>query len=242
MTLKDQRTVVLGGTSGIGLATAKAARALGADAVVTGRDEGKLTAATDELGPGATAARVDATEREQLDRFFRDLGQLDHLVLAVGEAAGAGPIVSLDLADLRAGFERKFWPHLAALQAALAVTRPEGSITFISAASAGAPLPGTAGLAAINGALEAMIPALAAELKPLRINAVSPGVIDTPLWHGMPEAEREALFTQYASATPVGRIGSPEDVAQAVISLITNDFITGTVVTVDGGLTLSAAA
>jgi NAD(P)-dependent dehydrogenase (short-subunit alcohol dehydrogenase family) len=242
MTLKNQRVVVVGGTSGIGLATARGAAALGADVVVTGRDERKLSAAADALGEGATAARVDAAEREQLEAFFRELGRLDHLVLAVGGAAGAGPAASLDLADLRAGFDGKFWPQLASLQAALPVTQPHGSITFVSAASAGSPAPGAAGLAAINGALEAMIPTLAVELKPIRVNAVSPGVIDTPWWDGVPEDDRSALFAQYAAAAPVGRIGTPDDVAQAIVSLITNGFVTGTVVTVDGGLMLSAAA
>jgi NAD(P)-dependent dehydrogenase (short-subunit alcohol dehydrogenase family) len=104
----------------------------------------------------------------------------------------------------------------------------------VSAASAGAPLPGVAGLAAINGALEAMIPALAIELKPIRVNAISPGVIDTPWWHGVPEPDRSALFAQYAAASPVGRIGSADDVAQAITSLIANGFVTGTVITVDG--------
>jgi NAD(P)-dependent dehydrogenase (short-subunit alcohol dehydrogenase family) len=232
----------MGGTSGIGLATAKAVRALGAEIVVTGRDDSKLRAATDELGAGATASRVDATAPNQLEAFFSGLARLDHLVLAVGGAAGAGPIASLALSDLRAGFEGKFWPHVAALQAALPFIRPGGSITLVSAASAGAPIPGAAGLAAINGALEAMVPALAVELKPIRVNAVSPGVIDTPWWHGVPEPERAALFAQYASATPVGRVGAAEDIAQAIMSFITNGFVTGTVLTVDGGLTLSVAA
>jgi NAD(P)-dependent dehydrogenase (short-subunit alcohol dehydrogenase family) len=116
-----------------------------------------------------------------------------------------------------------------------------GSLTFISAASAGSPVPGAAGFAAINGALEAMVPALAVELKPLRINAISPGVVDTPFWHGLSDDERHQMFDQYASATPVGRVATPEDVAQAVVSIIGNDFITGTVLPVDGGLTLSAA-
>jgi NAD(P)-dependent dehydrogenase (short-subunit alcohol dehydrogenase family) len=242
MTLKDQHVVVVGGSSGIGLATARAADELGADVVITGRDEAKLRAAADQLGDGATTTRVDAAEREQVDAFFRGLGALDHLVLAVGGSAGSGPIASLDLADLRAGFEGKFFPHVSALQLALPYIGTGGSVTFISAGSAGAPYAGAAGLAAINGALSAMVPALAVELKPLRINAVAPGVIDTPWWHGLPEEDRKAIFKQYGSAAPVGRIGSPDDIAQAVVSVLSNGFITGTVLTVDGGLQFSAAA
>jgi NAD(P)-dependent dehydrogenase (short-subunit alcohol dehydrogenase family) len=242
MTLQNQRVVVMGGTSGIGLATAKAARALGAEVIVTGRDEQKLGSAVAELGGGAGGSRVDATERDQLERFFGEIGRLDHLVLALSQSAGGGPFASLDLADLRAGFEGKFWPHLAALQVALPSIQHAGSVTFISAGSAGAPYAGAAGLAAINGALEAMVPALAVELKPIRVNAVSPGVIDTPWWHGLPEEDRKELFAQYGAASPVGRIGTPDDVAQAIISSISNGYITGTVLTVDGGLRFSAAA
>ena len=242
MTLQDQRVVIIGGTSGIGLATARATRARGAEVVVAGRHEVKRRAAAEELGAGVTTARLDATDPEQLKTFFTGVGRLDHLVLALGGAAGAGLIATLDLAELRAGFEGKFFPHLAALQTALPCMGGGGSVTFVSAASAGAPFPGAAGLAAINGALEAMIPALAVELKPIRINAVSPGVVDTPWWHGVQEDQRRALFARYAAATPVGRVGAAADIAEAITSVMTNAFITGIVLTVDGGLTLCTSA
>jgi NAD(P)-dependent dehydrogenase (short-subunit alcohol dehydrogenase family) len=242
MTLQDQRVVVMGGTSGIGLATAKVACTFGAEVIITGRDEQKLQRAVAELGDGARGLPVDAAEREQLERVLTEIGQLDHLVLALGGAAGGGPIASLDLGELRAGFEGKFWPHLAALQVALPNIRSAGSVTVVSAGSAGAPYAGAAGLAAINGALSAMVPALAVELRPIRVNAVAPGVIDTPWWHGLPEEARNAVFSRYGAAAPVGRIGEPEDVAQAIISILSNRFITGTVLTVDGGLRFTAAA
>ena len=242
MTLQNQRVVVMGGTSGIGLGTAKAASTLGAEVVITGRDEQKLQRAVGELGDRGSGFRVDAAEREQLERTVTEIGQLDHLVLALGGGAGGGPIASLDLGELRAGFEGKFWPHLAALQVALPNIRSAGSVTFVSAGSAGAPYAGAAGLAAINGALQAMVPALAVELAPIRVNAVAPGVIDTPWWNGLPEEDRNAVFSQYGSAAPAGRIGEAEEVAQAIVSIISNRFITGTVLTVDGGLRFTAAA
>jgi NAD(P)-dependent dehydrogenase (short-subunit alcohol dehydrogenase family) len=101
-----------------------------------------------------------------------------------------------------------------------------------------AALPGTAGLAAVNGALEAMVPPLAVELAPLRVNAVSPGVIETPWWDGMPAEERTAMFAEHAAALPVGRVGRPEDVAQAILLTATNGFVTGSVVECNGGLSL----
>jgi NAD(P)-dependent dehydrogenase (short-subunit alcohol dehydrogenase family) len=241
MTFQNQRVVVMGGTSGIGLATAEAARALGAEVIVTGRDEQKLRDSIAGLGDGGNGFRVDAGERDQLERFFAGIGRVDHLVLSLGGSAGGGPIATLDLDDLRAGFEGKFWPHLTALQLALPRIESTGSVTFVSAGSAGAPYAGAAGLAAINGALSAMVPALAVELKPIAVNAIAPGVIDTPWWDGLPEQDRKALFSQYGAAAPAGRVGTPEDVAQAIVSVISNRFITGTVLTVDGGLRFTAA-
>jgi NAD(P)-dependent dehydrogenase (short-subunit alcohol dehydrogenase family) len=235
---ENQRAAIVGATSGIGLSTARAARKAGAELVLAARDEDELGRAAVDVGDPVTTVRLDAADPRQLDRFFDEIGELDHLVLSLsGGPAGAGPIDSLDLSELRAGFEGKFWPYVAALQAALGHVRPGGSITMVGAASAGAPLPGTAGLAAINGAVESMVPALAMELKPIRVNAVSPGVIDTRFWAALPDEQRAAMFDDYASATPVGRIGSAEDVAEAIVSLMGNGFITGTVLPVDGGLT-----
>lgn len=240
MILESQRVLILGGTSGIGFATAKAARALGAEVIVTGRDEGELSKATSVLGIGTRAERVDATKHEQMAPLFVKLGPLDHLVLSVSAGpAGAGPINTLKLAELRAGFEGKFWPFVAALQMSLPYIRPKGSITFVSAASAGAPLVGTAGFAAINGAINAMVPGLAVELKPIRVNAVAPGLVETRFWQALPDKDRSAMLKQYALATPLGRNASPDDVGQAILSLMTNNFVTGVVLPVDGGLTLS---
>jgi NAD(P)-dependent dehydrogenase (short-subunit alcohol dehydrogenase family) len=240
--LQGQRVVVIGGTSGIGLETAKAARALGAEVTVVGRDQDKLQAALDALGDGASGVPVDASDRGALERFFERVRQLDHLVLAAGGAAGAGPIASLDLGELRAGFEAKLFPHLSALQLALPRLDDAGSVTFVASASPNAPYVGVAGLSAINGALEAIVPGLAVELKPIRVNVISPGVIDTPWWRGLPEEDRHAVFSQYGAAAPVGRIGAPEEVAQAIVAVMSNGFITGTVLTIDGGLRYTVAA
>jgi NAD(P)-dependent dehydrogenase (short-subunit alcohol dehydrogenase family) len=240
--LQDKRVVVLGGSSGIGLAAAKFAASLGAEVIIGGRNERKLRALANENISRARMERVDATDRAQLDAFFERIGNYDHLVLSLSAGpAGAGPIRTLSLDELRTGFEGKFWPYLMALQAALSGRRLRDSITMVGAASAGAPLPGAAGFAAISGALESMIPALAVELKPLRVNAVSPGVVDTQFWHALPEEQRSTMFAKYASATLVGRIATPEDIGQAIVSLISNAYVTGVVLKVDGGLTLTGA-
>ncbi|GAA5035259.1 hypothetical protein GCM10023317_88300 [Actinopolymorpha pittospori] len=114
-----------------------------------------------------------------------------------------------------------------------------GSITLVSAASARAALPGTVTLAAVNGAVERIVPPLAAELAPVRVNAVSPGIIDTPWWSFLPEDQRQAQFAAAAQGLPANRIGRPDDVAQAIRYLVHATFVTGTILPVDGGATVS---
>ncbi|MFF7989622.1 SDR family oxidoreductase [Kitasatospora xanthocidica] len=233
-----QRVVVMGGSSGIGEAAATAFAADGAEVVVTGRDRERLDAAVARIGGKATGRQLDAADPAAVAAFFAAEGAVDHLVVAVSGAAGSGPFARLDLADLAAGFDAKFWPQVRVLQAALPHLRADGSVTLITAASARAAIPGTAGLAAINGALEAMVPPLAVELAPLRVNAVSPGVIDTPWWDRVPAEQRIALFEGLAETTPVGRVGRAEDVAQAIHMLAANTFVTGVVLDCTGGANL----
>jgi NAD(P)-dependent dehydrogenase (short-subunit alcohol dehydrogenase family) len=234
-----QRALVMGGSSGIGEATAARFLAAGAEVVITGRDSARLSAAAQRLGGKVTTHQVDATSDDDVAAFFADPADYDHLVLALGGRLGMGPLDGLDLAMLHTAFEAKFWAHLRILQAALARLRPDASITVVTAASARAALAGTAGLAAINGALEAVVPPLAVELAPRRVNAVSPGVVDTPWWEDFPEDQRAVVFQMAAATTPVGRVGQAEDVAEAIFSVATNGFISGTVLEVTGGSTLA---
>jgi NAD(P)-dependent dehydrogenase (short-subunit alcohol dehydrogenase family) len=150
----------------------------GTHVVVVGRDQPKLDTAVRSLGSEARGFAVDAQDRAALNEYFRELAPFDHLVLTASGGRGAGSFRDLDADGLRAGFEAKFWTYWSAAQAALATLRPTGSITFVTAASSRLANPGTSGLAAVNGALGRMVPTLARELAPLRINAVSPGVID----------------------------------------------------------------
>ncbi len=236
MAQNSERAVVMGGTSGIGEATARHLVEAGCEVVVTGRDRERLAAALGRL-PGARGESVDGTSADDVRRFFAGVGPFDHLVLALSGGKGAGPVATLSLDDLRSGFEAKFFAHLTSLQAALPYVR--GSITLVGAISAHAALRGTAGLAAINAAVEALVRPLAAELAPVRVNAVSPGVIDTPWWDAMPTDAKDGYFSQAAASLPVRRVGRPDDVAQAIVMLARNGFVTGSVVTVDGGAHLA---
>jgi NAD(P)-dependent dehydrogenase (short-subunit alcohol dehydrogenase family) len=238
-----ERVVIVGGTSGIGLATAER---LAGDVhpayqvVVTGRDQGRLDAAVKRLGENATGARVDATDEAATMEFFRGLEHVDHVVITVTRSGGVGSLVELTADDFRAAADGKLVAHATTARAASKVLRKDGSITFVSAASAGGAYPGTAGLAAVNAGVEAMVPVLAVEWKPLRVNAVSPGVVATPWWGWLPAADRQRTFDGFAAATPVGRVGQADDIASAIAFVIGNTYVDGIVLRVDGGARLGA--
>jgi NAD(P)-dependent dehydrogenase (short-subunit alcohol dehydrogenase family) len=230
---ENKKAIVMGGSSGIGLATAKLLVKQKAVVTVTGRNEEKLQQV--KQAHDFETAVVDSTDRKALDAFFKRSGNIDHLVIAVSGGKGMGNFAELDLNDLHEGFDCKFWPQLHTLQAALPYINKTGSITLITAVSGIAKKPGTSGLAAINGAIELMIPVLAQELKPLRINAVSPGVVDTPWWNFVPEHEKTKVFEQFTGHIPVGREAKPEEIADAIVFTLGNTYLTGAVVPVDGG-------
>ena len=236
MKLAGKRIVVMGGGSGIGLAAAKALSALGADVTITGRSSGKLEEAARASGARLRAEAVDAASAEALRGFYKRLGAFDHLVLSLSGSKGAGNLRELEVTELREGFEAKFFGHFLAAKEALPSLARDGSLTFVSAGSARSWLPGTAGLAAINGAIEAMVRPLARELKPLRVNAVSPGVIETGWWDAFPTEQRQQMLSGLAAMSLVGHNGKPEEVADAIVYLVTNSFVTGTILEIDGGL------
>ncbi|MEV4577294.1 SDR family oxidoreductase [Nonomuraea jabiensis] len=234
------RVVIVGGTSGIGLAAAARLAAGGAEVVVTGRSEERLRSALKQLGDQARGEVVDARDTGAMRAFFEGLGTVDHLVVTVTGRGGAGPLSSLTAEGLTEAWRNKLVAHLLTAQAALGVLNPEGSITFVTAASAGAALPGVATLAAVNGAIEAAVPGLAVELAPIRVNAVSPGVIDTDWWSEIGDEARAAFMEGAAESLPVRRVGRPEDVAATIEYVVRNAYTTGIVLTVDGGGRLKA--
>lgn len=235
MNLNNQRVVIIGGTSGIGLATARMLASAGAQVIIAGRAQEKVAQALATIEGAVTGEVVDATSREETTAFFRRIGSFDHLVLTLAGNEGMGEFRTLDFDMLHRVFEAKFWPQLIAAQTSLDFLRKDGSLTIVSAVTAHTAFAGASGFAAVNGALEAMIPTLALELQPLRVNAVSPGGIATPFWRDLPDDMREAFFAQSAEITPVKRVGRAEDVAQVIAMLIDNSFMTSTIIDCDGG-------
>lgn len=236
--MSSQHIVVIGGSSGIGLATARLLLGNGHKVTITGRNTTRLEAAKKTLAGDLHALAMDAADTARLADAFDRIGAFDHLVLALGSGKGAGPFASVSLADVKAGFEEKVYAHFATAQAALPHLHENGSLTFISAVTAQAAMPGTAGIGAANAAIAALVPILATELRPRRVNAVSPGVIDTPWWDFLDSEQKAPIFADYAAKTPVGRVGKPEDVAQAIAFLIADTFMSGQTVICDGGLAL----
>ncbi|MGH3176844.1 MAG: SDR family oxidoreductase [Streptosporangiaceae bacterium] len=231
----DGTIVVIGGSSGIGLAVARRSLDDGATVVIAGRSQRRLDAARAELTQtGSPVGRLSAHPADigdpaQVARLFERVGTLSHLVVTAADLP-YGPAVSLsEDSILRAVRSKILGPLFAAQQAAPRITTP-GSITFTSGVAASRPAPGGALAATVNGALESMVLALALELAPIRVNAVSPGWVDTPVWDQLATPDvKNARMADLAARLPARRLGRPEDIANAVAFLIADNFVTGPV-------------
>ena len=235
MTLQDQRIVVLGGTSGIGLAIAAAAVAAQAAVVVGSSSQTRVDAAVAALGEQATGAVIDLSDAAAIRAFFGRIGPFDHLVYTAGE-----PLKLLgldaDIAEMRRFFELRYWGALSAAQAARGAIRKGGSIVFTSGTAAVRPLgAGWAAASSICGAMEGLTRALAIELQPLRVNCVAPGVVKTPLWSGMRNEDQEAFYAAEARRLPVAHAGEVSEIALSYLYLMSQTYVTGQVLHVDGG-------
>jgi NAD(P)-dependent dehydrogenase (short-subunit alcohol dehydrogenase family) len=233
MSLQGSRFVITGGGTGIGFATAKLAAARGASVVLMGRRESKLAGAVETIGRAASYRVLDVTDGEAVVRVFKELGRFDHLVTCAAGIA-IGPFTELPESALRDFFEVKFWGQVRAIRAALPTLARDGSIVAVSGFLYRKPSAGYSPFAAVNGAIEALVKVLAIELAPVRVNALVPGQIDT-LRDIIGEQANRGRVEAAAAKLPVGRIGSPEDVAHAALFLAENGFTTGATLDVDGG-------
>ena len=233
--LSGQTAVVVGGSSGIGRATAARLKDLGASVTIVGRSKERLAKAHDILGADVTTASVDCADEPAAATYFENLESLDHLVISVAANAAMGPFTDVPVQGFRETFDGRFWPYLIAMHHGAKKLSEQGTLTLVTGASAIAAVPTASALGAVNGALEGMIKTLAVELAPRRVNAIAPGLTDTEAWSRMPDEIREKMYADSAATTPAGRIGQPEDVADAVAACILNGFLTGLVIPCDGG-------
>jgi NAD(P)-dependent dehydrogenase (short-subunit alcohol dehydrogenase family) len=230
MRLAGKTVVVVGGSSGIGLAAAEAAKREGADVVIASRNPDRLRSAAEKVS--AMAIATDVTNDESVRGLFAQCGPVDHVVVTAAQLR-SGPFKTVSMDDVRATMEGKFWG--AWRVAREANIRSGGSLTLVSGFLSVRPRPAAAIVGAANGALESLTRSLALELAPIRVNCVSPGIIDTPIRASMPEAARAEMLAKVAAGLPVGRVGLGEDIAQQILTFMTNGFATGAIVYVDGG-------
>ena len=225
--------VVIGGTSGIGLETARLAHAAGAKVIVTGRDQGRLDAVRDELG--ATTATLDLGDPAGLHRFFTELpAPVDHVLLSGGGPSYA-PLAEMDFAEALAQLDEHLLGSLRVARECATRVRPGGSLTLLTGTGARRPGKGLV-LAAIGTmALPAIAANAALELAPLRVNAVAPGFVDTPLSARVLGDELDNRRAELRDTLPIRRVVQPADVAALVLHLMTNTALTGATYDVDGG-------
>jgi NAD(P)-dependent dehydrogenase (short-subunit alcohol dehydrogenase family) len=228
--LAGKKVVVVGGSSGIGLSTAELAKREGAEIVIASRNVERLNAVAGKLG--ATAIAADVTSDESIESLFRKCGPVDHVVVTAAQLR-TGPFKTVAMEDVRATMEAKFWGAWRVARSA--EIRPGGSLTLVSGYLSIRPRPSAAIVGAANGALESLARSLALELAPVRVNAVSPGIIDTPIRAAMPEEARRDMLAKTAAALPVGRVGTGEDIARQILAFMTIGFMTGSIVYLDGG-------
>lgn len=236
--MKNKRVVIIGGTSGIGLATARIASDAGATVIVASSRQANVDKALAELPKGSLGFAVDSASSAELKDFFNKVGKFDHFVYTAGESLSLMKLEDYDIDAARTFFELRFFAALEAAHLAVPHINKDGSIVFTSGSAAYRPGPGWMLGAAVCKAMIAVTEALAQELAPIRVNAVAPGVIKSPLWGNMSQSEQQTMYDHLATTLPLGRVGEVEDVAKAYLYAMEQEYATGTTTIIDGGTIL----
>lgn len=238
MTALDGSTVVvLGGTSGIGLATAQEAGRRGAHVVVGGRDPERLATALRTLGDSAEGHEVDVADERSVARFLDRVDGLDHLLVTPSQLIPVR-VAEATEEQVRPAMDLRFWAAFHAARHAAPLLRAGGSITFLSGIAGTRPIPNEAVAGASCAAVEALMRSLVTELAPIRCNVLSPGYVDTPLLDGFFGGARDSRVEAIAGLLPGKQIGTSAQIADAALFLMGNGYMNGHVLTIDGAHTL----
>ncbi len=236
--LRNKRVVILGGSSGIGFAVAEQTASQGATIVIVSSSAERVQNAVESIGGNAEGQALDLSDEQAVETLLTKLGAFDHLVFTAGDSLHLQDLGATDLKQARRAFELRYWAALAAVKYGSKNIRKGGSIVLTTGVVGQRPQKGWVVAASVCGTIEALTRALALELAPIRVNAVSPGVVRTNLWRNMTPGEQEHLYESVGQTLPVGRVGEPQEIAQAYVFLMQEGFATGQTIVVDGGTVL----
>jgi len=236
--LKGKKVVIIGGSSGIGLATAKSVSSKGGLVIIVSSNQQRIDKALQELPTESIGYAIDVTNEMHVRNLFDRIGTFDHLVFTAGESLILSNVADTTLEMARNYFNIRYWGAFTAVKYAMAFINVTGSIVLTSGIASNRPSKGWALGASICAAMEGFARAMAVELAPIRVNIVSPGVVKTELWGGMSESDRETMYTNIGNALPVKRVGEAEDIAQTFVYLLEQQYGTGQTLIIDGGTSL----
>jgi NAD(P)-dependent dehydrogenase (short-subunit alcohol dehydrogenase family) len=236
--LSGKKVIVMGGSSGLGFATAKAAAAEGAVVTIVSASASRVDAALSELPEGSRGFALDLSEETNIQNFFLSIEKFDHLIYTAGENLTLNTFAETELEQAREFFTVRYWGAFAALKYGAGLINPGGSISLTSGIASLRPGSGWALASSICGAIEGLVRAAAVELAPIRVNCVVPGVVRTNLWNSMSEEDKQALYNGTASSILAGRAGEAEDIALSFLYLMKQTYGSGQCIVVDGGAVL----
>jgi NAD(P)-dependent dehydrogenase (short-subunit alcohol dehydrogenase family) len=221
------------------LAVAEQAASQGAKLVIASSNAERVQKAIESLGGDVQGHTLNLSDEPAVETLFAKLGAFDHLVFTAGDSLHLHNLATTDLKQARRAFELRYWAALAAVKYGSTNIRKGGSVVLTTGVAGQRPQKGWVVAASVCGTIDALTRALAVELAPIRVNAVSPGVVRTNLWQSMSAAEREQMYESVGKSLPVGRVGEPHDIAQAYVFLMQEGFVTGQILVVDGGTVLA---
>ncbi|MBA3660744.1 MAG: SDR family oxidoreductase [Gammaproteobacteria bacterium] len=233
MSLLKKRLIIIGGTSRIGLATAKLVASQSMQLVITGFNPIDQSL-KDTLPKDTQFYQLDIANEDAVQTFFKSIGEFDYLTTP-GSMVPKGSFLTMETIRAKSGFNSKYWGQYYAAKYGTPHIRRGGAIVLFSGMVSQKPQKNLVVMASVNSAVEGLGRALAIELAPIRVNVVAPGIIDTPRYKTMPEDDRQAMFNQLSEKIPVGHIGQANEVAEVVLLLLNNTFMTGQTIFVDGG-------